>query len=94
MSPNIIEIETVNLPREMRQFRGEDRFVAYAPDGYVSEPTDYSSAVRLACGMRADACVGFLPGEPEPVTAAPAGKPDYSQPLPEILSRTKRGGRK
>jgi hypothetical protein len=83
MSPrNVVEVESVSLPRELRQYRGDERWVAFSPDGYVSEAVSYSEAIRLANGRGgADTSVGFLV-EPEP-----ASKPDYSQPLPAILSK-------
>ncbi len=83
MSPHIIEIETISLPRELRQYRNDDRWVAFSPDGFVSEAVDYSAAIRLANARGGyETAVGFLTGEPEPATA-----PDWTKPLPGILSR-------
>jgi hypothetical protein len=84
MSPrNIVEIESVSLPRELRQYRNDERWVAYSPDGYVSEPVSYSAAIHLANARGgADTSVGFVSDEP-------ASKPDYSKALPGIISRRK-----
>jgi hypothetical protein len=84
MSPNIIEIESVSLPKEMRPFRHDDRFVAYERGGPISDPMPHGDAVRTACGLTYS-CVGFLADEPvaTPVTV------DYSKALPGIISRRK-----
>jgi hypothetical protein len=88
----IIEILEVNLPAEMRAHRLEDRFVAWLPGGPIGAPASYPDAVREAIALGAEGCVGFLVAD-EPVSAASA-VPDYTKPLPAILSKTKRGGRK
>jgi hypothetical protein len=85
----IVEIESVSLPRELRQYRDEDRWVAFAPDGYVSEAVPYSDAIRVANARGgAHTSVGFLVEPAEPATAvATASKLDYREPLPAILGR-------
>jgi hypothetical protein len=87
MSPrNIVEIESVSLPRELRQYRDDDRWVAFNPDGYVSEAVSYSEAIRLANGRGgAYTSVGYLVEEPAPVAVAV----DWSKPLPGLISRKK-----
>jgi hypothetical protein len=84
----IIEILEVNLPAEMRAHRLEDRFVAWLPGGPIGDSASYPDAVREAIALGAEGCVGFLVAD-EPVTTAPASKPDYSEPVPSILSRRK-----
>jgi hypothetical protein len=87
----IVEIESVSLPRELRQYREEDRWVAFAPDGYVSEAVPYSAAIRLANARGgAHTSVGFLVEPAEPATVTATSKPDYSDPVPSYLSRRKR----
>jgi hypothetical protein len=83
MSPNIVEILSPNLSAEQKPHRHEACFVAYVPGGTVGDPETYSDAVRSAIALGYEGCVGFLV---DPV-AAPAGKPNYREPLPEILSR-------
>jgi hypothetical protein len=79
----ITEIETVNLPRELRQYRDENRWVAFSPDGFVSDAVSYSEAIRLANGRGGcDTAVGFL-------TSEPVAAPDWKQPQPSIISRKK-----
>jgi hypothetical protein len=92
MSPqNVIEIESVSLPRELRQYREDERWVAFTPAGYVSEAVSYSEAIRLANGMgAADASVGFLVADPEPTPAA--SKPDYSEAPPSYMRSKKAKG--
>jgi hypothetical protein len=80
---NIVEVLGVNLPREMKPYRMEPRFVAYLPGEDVSEPTSYPEAVSAAIALGDQGCVGFVRDEPEPVAV------DYSKPLPGILSRRK-----
>jgi hypothetical protein len=82
---NVIEVIGVNLEPSMKPYRLEDRFVCYEPGGPLSEPVPHSDAVRLACGMSDQACVGFLADEPVPAPVAI----DYLKPLPGILSRRK-----
>ena len=86
MSPrNVIEVEGPSLPRELRQHKQDDRWVAYSSDGYTSEAVSYSEAIRLANARGgSDTCVGFLVEQPAPAAV------DYSKPLPAILSRKKR----
>jgi hypothetical protein len=88
---NIEEVLGPNLPKEMRPHRMEPRFVSWLPGAPISDPTSYPDAVSAAIALGYEGCVGFLSEEPAPPVAT---KLDYSQPLPEIMSRTKRGGRK
>jgi hypothetical protein len=92
MSSQIIEILSPNLPLDLKQYRNEEKWCAYIRPEQPGALVSYSEAVREAIALGANGCVGFV--VVEPVSAVPAGKPDYSQPLPDILSRTKRGGRK
>jgi hypothetical protein len=88
---NIVEILGVNLEPSMKPFQHDDRFVAYEPGGPISEPMPHRDAVRVAAGMSASACVGFLLSEePEPDPAVELVTIDYTQPLPSYLSRRKR----
>jgi len=69
----IVEIESVSLPRELRQYRNDERWVAYTPAGFVSEVVSYSDAIRIANGIGgAEASVGFVPDDYQP--AAPVKK--------------------
>jgi hypothetical protein len=87
MSSHIIEILSVNLPKEMKSYRMGDRFVAWLPGEAVSEPTSFPDAVRAAIALGDKGCIGFVCDEPAP--AVPVSV-DYSKPLPGILSRKKR----
>jgi hypothetical protein len=84
---HIVEVEGVNPPRELRQFRLDDRWVAYTDLEHPGVPTSYSEAVREAIALGINGCVGYVIEEPAPVVS----KPDYSKPLPSLLSRKKRG---
>ena len=86
---NIIEIETVNLPRELKPFKDDERFVAWLPGEPVSEPTSYQDAVRTAIALGDRGCVGFLVDEPAPAVPAPVAL-NYSKPLPGILSKKRK----
>lgn len=70
----IREIEGPNLDRDLRQYQHDEKFVAYEPGGYVSEPMEFGDAVRVAAGRGGDATVGFLTDEPI-AQAAPAAAP-------------------
>jgi hypothetical protein len=80
---NIIEIESPNAP-EVRKYGSTERFCAYLNPQQPGELTTYQAAVREAIALGFHGCVGYVE-ELEPVV-----KPDYSKPLPSVLSRKKR----
>lgn len=91
MSPQIIEVESVSLPRELRQHRNDEHWVAFSPDGYMSEPVSYSVAIRLANARGGfDTSIGYLVPEEPAAAQVAVSKPDYSSPVPSRLSRKKR----
>jgi hypothetical protein len=84
MSPQIKEIDTPSLPKEIRQFRDEDRFVVFT-EGYTSEPMSYSDAILTANNRHGMPSIGFVSEEP---AAAPTS--DYSKAVPSHMSRRKK----
>jgi hypothetical protein len=68
----LIEIESVNLPRELREFHTLERFSAHEPGGEVGELMSFNDAVRLASGMP-DGSVWFVPEEYKPAPAPKRG---------------------
>ena len=88
MSQQLIECEGVNLERALKRFRDTPVFCVNQD---VSDLMPFQAAMRQAAAT--DGSVWYVPENYVHVAAAPV-KPDYTAPLPEILSRTKRGGRK
>jgi hypothetical protein len=69
---------------EQRKNRHENRWVAYQPGGYTSEPQWHREALREA--IEKDLYIGFLEQVPDPVVPP---KPDYGAPVPSRISRKK-----
>jgi hypothetical protein len=82
----IIEIGCPNIPVKLRQYKLDDHWVAYNNPEKPSAPMSYAEAIQVANNMQPAGAVGFLVPGPEPV---PVVKPDYSKPLPSVLSRKK-----
>jgi hypothetical protein len=80
----IVEILTVNLPQEMKPFRMEERFIAYSNPNEPGELMSFPEARRAYLGLGDEGHLGFIADDPAP------SKPDYSQPVPSLLSKKKR----
>jgi hypothetical protein len=70
--------------REQHRNRLEPRWVSYLPGGYTSEPQAFKDAMQEAIDK--DLYIGFMEEIPDPIVAP---KPDYSKPLPSVISRKK-----
>jgi hypothetical protein len=71
--------------REQHRNRLEPRWVAFVPNGYTSQPQSFKEALREAIDK--DLYVGFMEEVEGPVVPP---RPDYSKPLPSVLSRKKK----
>lgn len=83
--PYVIEEAGIQpFGKEQHRNKLQDRWVSYLPGGYTSEPQPFRDAMKEA--INKDLYVGFLVEVPGPVLPP---KPDYSKPLPGVLSRKK-----
>jgi hypothetical protein len=81
----IVEIFTVNLPSEMKPFRLEERFVYYSNPNEPSEPMSFPEARRGYMGLGDEGHLAFVSDDV---------KPDWSEPLPGILSKKGKQGKR